>query len=48
MIATNRNLWDERVDPDGNEPEAFDLTINEKIAILVEMFGVELSGSEDD
>jgi hypothetical protein len=41
MIATQKNLWEERVDPDGNEPEAFDLTINEKIAILVELFGPE-------
>lgn len=39
QIASDETLWNEYVDPQGNEPEAFDqLTFDERVAAIIEMF----------
>lgn len=38
-IAEDRNLWSERVDPDNNDPEAFDrMTAAERLDTIHDMF----------
>jgi len=47
-IAENRNEWESRVDPDNNDPRAFDqMTIDERMEFVVELLGEE-DIDEDD
>ena len=41
-IAESRYMWDERVDPDRNDPEAFDrMTFSERLATIHELFPLD-------
>lgn len=38
-IATDRNLWAQYVDPNNNDPEAFDqMTVDEKVELQRELW----------
>ena len=46
-IAENKQLWEEYVDPDNNDPGAFDrMTVEERIAAQRQMFPAE--AAEED
>lgn len=39
QIASDRNMWEQYVDPDGNEPESFDNTTEaERVKILQDLW----------
>jgi len=41
-IAESRTLWDERIDPDGMDPELFDvLDVDDKMDLIYGMFGLD-------
>lgn len=41
-IATSKALWEERVDPENNEPDSFETTtLEERLQILQDLFGTE-------
>ena len=46
-IATDRSLWEQYVDPQNNDPEAFDrMTVEEKIALQRELWPEEAAQEE--
>ena len=48
-LATDRNLWEEYIDPDNNAPTAFDdLTTEEKMEAIVEMFPGDVAEDDDE
>lgn len=47
QIATNRVLWEQYVDPQGNDPEAFDrMTVGEKIKLQAKLWPEEMDAED--
>lgn len=48
-IAENRRAWEERVDPQNNDPGAFDrMTVDEKMRLIVELWPEDVKDQDSE
>ena len=48
QIATDRNLWNQYVDPQNNDPDAFDrMSVEEKVALQRDLWPNEADDRDD-